>query len=152
MTLHAVISSSRTTRETMPEAGKPHGLCEECGPHGNQGWVDISIWRRCIVPCIECQNRADGVAYRRAVALINELTAEIKRDNPSTVRIVDYSCGYDDAEREGSWVRTAYATVHYECNMGPVEALEVPTAPAPAWATSVAARFGGRVVTPVGAP
>lgn len=40
----------------LPEAGKPAGLCSECGPHGNRGAVTL-LWS--VVPCLTCGVRAD---------------------------------------------------------------------------------------------
>lgn len=70
----------RTRVESMPEAGKPEGLCPECGPHGNRGTVDLSVWRRHVVPCTLCDARADKAAIRRASELLADIRAEAERE------------------------------------------------------------------------
>ena len=77
--------TTRVMIEHLPEAGKPDGLCPECGPHGNLGVVTLLY---SVVPCLECGYRADETALGHAHALIDALRHDLLEDgiearNPS---------------------------------------------------------------------
>lgn len=59
----------------MPDAGKPSGRCEECGPHGNGGRVELLFT---VVDCLVCAWRADFDALRKVDELDLELRAQAR--------------------------------------------------------------------------
>lgn len=94
---------------TLPDAGKPTGRCEECGPHGNGGRVELLF---SVVDCNLCALRADFDALRKVDAFEAELragaqagervaffTQEVAPLNPARVwgRRVKVTCTYSKA-------------------------------------------------------
>lgn len=58
---------------TLPDAGKPTGRCEECGPHGNGGRVELLY---SVVDCLTCAWRADLDALHKVDDFDLELRAQ----------------------------------------------------------------------------
>lgn len=66
------VSRTASISTILPDAGKPAGRCEECGPHGNGGRVELLF---SVVDCLVCAWRADFDALRRVDAFEAELRA-----------------------------------------------------------------------------
>jgi hypothetical protein len=69
----------------LPEAGKPEGLCPECGPHGNRGVVELLF---SLVSCNACDDLATRRAMREAEAAEMQIAGELAGEG----------CTADDAE------------------------------------------------------
>lgn len=101
----------RTYVADLPEAGKPAGRCPECGPHGNAGWVDLSVWRRHVVPCLECEARANAAGRADAHRALGELTAQICAEGCQPTD--DWTIIVDPLG-EHAWARRVTVEVPYE--------------------------------------
>jgi hypothetical protein len=55
------VTRTASVSTILPDAGKPQGRCEECGPHGNGGRVELLF---SVVDCLVCAWRADFDARR----------------------------------------------------------------------------------------
>ena len=113
------MSNRRVMREDMPTAGKPDGLCEECGKHGNRGLVTLLY---SMTPCYTCQSRADQAASARAKALAEDMKADLEREGYH-VSVLSWS--FDcvdsvgrlvDCTTSASWARIARAAATFSSN------------------------------------
>jgi hypothetical protein len=105
----------------LPEAGKPEGLCPECGPHGNRGAVTL-LWS--IVPCLECNWRAGTVSGLAATDFVATLLDEIRAEGCDPV-LAETSTEVEPLG-EHPWARRVVVTVPYRHAAKAVAALGQP--------------------------
>lgn len=130
----------------MPEAGKPDGVCEECGPHGNRGVIVLS---EAVVPCLACAGRADKVAHDKGCELIGELTASLHGAPLSSKPALSVATPkakntvrWWEGTPDDPWIRHVFVRVEYSDT--PPSTLEAE------WQQRLAATYNGRAV--VGVP
>lgn len=97
----------RISSAYLPEAGKPAGLCPECGPHGNRGAVTLLY---SVVPCITCDARATDAGIEHALGLLRELSEDLRKQGARNL-LPEYAVDPVDGQ---PWARRVTARVEYQ--------------------------------------
>lgn len=113
------MSRTASVSAILPDAGKPTGRCEECGPHGNGGRVELLF---SVVDCLVCAWRADFDALRRVDDFDLELRSQAQ---PGETVVVTQEISPLDPARV--WGRRVKVTCTY--SVAPTDAPPVDVSP-----------------------
>ena len=105
----------------LPDAGKPQGRCEECGPHGNGGRVELLF---SVVDCLTCAWRADFDALRK----VDDFEAELRTLVQPGERIASFTQEITPLDPARVWGRRVKVTCTYSAAPAPPPVAVAPCA------------------------